>query len=196
MKTKEIYITVAIVVIILGIVLWTKETGRVENETLNTSTSTPTNTQGGSGPSGAGGMQKPTTSVGNQNVTKSSQAPTQESVPSIPSLSSLNGSTFRLVSYNGVPVSSYSKYTISFEETSLSAKFCNSLSGSFVLDRSLIRAGNLVGTKISCALPPNIMEIETAFVSMLNFGATIYQSGNKIILSYSPNNTVMVFTGF
>jgi len=48
-----------------------------------------------------------------------------------------------------------------------------------------------------CAMPSNLMEmeIESAFVSMLNFGAIIYQNGNKIIMSHSKG-TVMVFTGF
>jgi|SRR3989344_1144862 len=197
MKTDQIYIiVVAIVVIILGFVLWNKdETREVDDQIIGASTSTPTDTQNTNRSSGTGGAQKPAPSLSNTNTSKPIETPTQEPVPSIPSVSDLYGSIFRMTSYNGNAIPTDSKYALSFENGSLSAKFCNSISGNFVLDGNLIKANNLISTKMYCATPSNLMEIESAFVSMLNFGATIYQSGNKIIMSHSKG-TVMVFTGF
>ena len=178
MKTNHIYIIAAVVVfIILGFVFWNgKKTQEVSDEVVDTSTGN-TNT---SKPAG----------IPNSGSTGSPQA-----VPSIPSVSSLNGSTFKMISYNGVALPTDSKYTLSFVEGILSARFCNNMSGNFVLDGSLIKVANFASTMMYCATPSNLMEIESAFVSMLNFGATIYQSGNTIILS-SSKGTVMVFTGF
>lgn len=190
MKTNHIYIIVAVVVIILGFVLWNiDETKEVDDEIIGASTTTPT-------PSPSPTPRRTSTpSPSSKPGLNPSPIPTQEPVPSIPSVSSLNGSIFKMISYNGSATPADSKYTLSFEDGSLSAKFCNSISGNFVLDGNLIKVSNLISTKMYCAIPSNLMEMESAFVSMLNFGATIYQSGNKLILSYSKG-TVMVFTGF
>lgn len=196
MKTNYVYIIVAIVVIIFGLVFWNRdETREVDNQIVGVSTSTPTNTQNANHTSGMSGAQRPAPSPSNTNTSKLVETPTQGPVPSIPSASSLNGSVFRMTSYNGSATPADSKYTLSFEEGSLSARFCNSISGNFVLDGNLIKASNLISTKMYCASPANLMEIENAFASMLNFGAMIYQSGNTIILS-SSKGTVMVFAGF
>ena len=197
MKTDYIYIiVVAVVVIILGFVLWDRnKTQEVDDQIVGTSTSTPTDTQNVSRSDGIGGAKKPTPSPSNATASKPIETPTQDPVPSIPSVSDLYGSIFRMTSYNGTAVSTDSKYSLSFENGSLTARFCNSISGDFVLDGNLIKANNLISTKMYCATPSNLMEIESAFVSMLNFGAVIYQSGNKIILSHSQG-TIMVFSGF
>jgi len=188
-KTNHIYIAIAVVVvIILGFVFWGgDEAQEVEDQIVDTSTSTPTSTQTTNRPTSSGSTRRPTPPP--------IETPIQEPVPSIPSASSLDGSIFRMTSYNGVALPTDSKYTLSFEDGILSAKFCNSVSGNFVLDGNLLKANNLIGTMMYCATPTNLMEIESTFVSMLNFGAILYQTGNKIILSYSKG-TVMVFTGF
>ena len=74
------------------------------------------------------------------------------------------------------------------------AKFCNSLSGTYVLDGGTIKASNIVGTKMYCSSPSNIMDIESSFASMLNFGARISYTDSMLILSDSK--TIMMFTGF
>jgi len=175
MKTNQIYIIVAIiVVIILGFVLWNKDkTQEVGDQNVENSNS-----------------------VGNTNTSNQTGVPNQGSVPTIPTAASLIGSTLRLVSYNGIAVSADSKYSLSFADGSLSAKFCNNVSGNFVLDGSSIKANNLISTKMSCSTPANLMDIETAFISMLDSGGTIYRSGGTIILSHASKGTVMVFSGF
>lgn len=200
MKANYLYIATAVILIILVFIFWGGEKNReadkeVDNQTVDVSTSTSVSTQNINRPTGTGSVQKPAFSPSKTNTSKPVETSTQEPVPSIPSISNLNGSIFRMTSYNGTAIPADSKYTLSFENGSLSAKFCNSISGNFVLDGSLIKASNLMGTQMYCAIPSNLMEIESDFASMLNFGGTIYQSGNKIILSYSQG-IVMVFTGF
>jgi len=199
MKTNNIYIsvTVAVAVIILGFVLFSnrEKTDEANDETALVATSTPTDTQSTNNTKNTSPARTPAPSSNTTNVSKPVETPAQEPVPSIPSLSDLNGSIFRLTSYNGNVIPSESRYILSFEEGSLSAKFCNNLSGNFVLDGSLIKASNLNSTKMYCASPANLMEIETEFASILNSGSTLQQSGNTIILSHLKG-VVMVFKGF
>lgn len=196
-KTNQTYIVAGvIIVVVLGLILWNRgRTPEVSNKIVDTSTSIPTNTQNTNQSIGAGNIEKPAPSPRKTTTSKSTETITPESVPSIPSASSLNGWIFKMTYYNGSAVPVDSRYTISFEKGILSAKFCNSMSGNFVLDGSLLKVSNLVGTAMGCSTPTNLMEIESAFGSMLNFGATLYQSGNKLILS-SSKGTVMVFIGF
>ena len=204
MKTNHVYIITAIVVVILGLIFLNRdETRENDDQLISISTSTPTNTQNINKSGDVGSAQKAVSSQSNMKISKPVETstptptptPAPEPVPSIPSASNLNGSIFRMTSYNGNAIPLDSRYILSFEEGALSAKFCNSMSGNFVLDGNLLKVSNLASTMMYCATPSNLMEIESAFVSMLNFGAIIYQSGNQIILSYSKG-TVMVFTGF
>ncbi|OHA88899.1 MAG: hypothetical protein A3C70_02030 [Candidatus Zambryskibacteria bacterium RIFCSPHIGHO2_02_FULL_43_14] len=204
MKTNHVYIITAIVVVILGLIFLNRdETRENDDQLISISTSTPTNTQNINKSGDVGSAQKSVSSQSNTKISKPVETstptptptPAPEPVPSIPSASNLNGSIFRMTSYNGNAIPLDSRYILSFEEGALSAKFCNSMSGNFVLDGNLLKVSNLASTMMYCATPSNLMEIESAFVSMLNFGAIIYQSGNQIILSYSKG-TVMVFTGF
>ncbi len=189
------YIVVAIiVVIILGLIFFYKD--GTKNEIITESTSTPANTVTKQ-TKDSDSTQKTTAVQSNVNTTKSApvQSPVEKSIPSIPTASDLNGSIFKMTSYKGNPVPLDSKYLLSFENGSLNAKFCNSMSGNFVLDGSLIKASNLLSTMMYCSMPSNLMEIESAFTSMLNFGAQIYQTGNTLLLSNSTG-TVIVFTEF
>ncbi|MFZ2484885.1 MAG: META domain-containing protein [Minisyncoccia bacterium] len=196
MKTNQIYVVAAIVFIVLGLLLWA---GDNTEEVIDTSTTTPTNTVSTNKPSGTVNVSKPSPSTGNTIVPKPSNPTTQTPVPSIPSASSLNGLVFKMVSYNGSPVPVDARYTISFNGGNggtLSAKFCNNMSGNFVLDGSLLKVSNFASTMMYCTAPANLAEIESAFTSMLNFGATIYRSDNNIIISSASKSTVMVFEGF
>lgn len=203
MKTNYIYIGVVVLIIILGLLLF----GGVNTDKIvEMATTTPTNTNGQtvisppnlavqppSAPSKPS-QQYQTPNSGSTPSTDSGQAGSQ-SKPTIPTASYLNGRIFKLVSYNGSPIPVGTTYTIAFDNGRLNAKFCNSMSGNFVLDGGLIKVSNLASTLMYCSTPSNLMDIETLFGSMLGYGALIYQSENQIVLSRSPGG-VLVFQGF
>lgn len=181
MNKKYIYAGVVVVVVILGFVFWNQGRGGeklldTENKEVGKSAQTTT---------------PPKTS--NNNTNTQTGTPKQP-VATIPTATQLSGAIFRLSSYNGVPVDSDNKYTISFDKEQLTAKFCNTVSGMYVADSGSIKADNLVGTKMYCGEPQNLMEIETSFTSMLNFGAKISYTDSILILSDAK--TIMMFTGF
>lgn len=200
LNNKYLHIVGIIIIIVLLIAL-SRGNGTKENGDLYTDIPTDTTEETGdtSPPSSTRGdnTQVQTTSVSDTDgeTTNFIEPPVEEPVPEIPTAEELDGSTFRMTSYNGKAVSEDSKYTINFEDWTLNAKFCNSLSSQFLLDGNSIKAQNLVGTKSFCAFPENLMEIEQSFISILNTGAQIYKTGDTIVLSH-PAGTVMTFTGF
>jgi heat shock protein HslJ len=189
MKTNYIYIAGIIVIAILGFILWNKgDSVEMVDDITNTATTTTTTTNTSTA------TKKPATSA-TASKPQASVNVTVKPATKIPSNISLSGSIFRLTSYNGVSIPLEAKYTVYFENGSLSAKFCNSLSGEYVLDGTSIKVANLISTKMYCSTPSNLMEIESAFGSMLNFGAKLVQNGNTLTLS-DPKGVTMVFTGF
>ena len=176
MKNK-LYVGVAVVaIIILGFVFLGKGNKSLENN--------------------GEVVKNPSNSTGaNSNGTGNTATKPNNNKPGIPTpIIVLDGSIFRLVSYNGVATPSGSQYTLSFENGSLQAKFCNGLGGNYVLDGNNIKATNLVGTKMYCSTPSNLMEIESTFSTMMNFGSTIVKVGNTVTIVNAKNT--MVFTGF
>ncbi len=143
--------------------------------TNNSSTPKPSNSKPATGSTAT----KPSTTTGEPSVTTAL----------------LEGNIFRLVSFNGIATPVDSKYTVSFDNGSLNAKFCNNLSGSFVLDEGNIKSSNMVGTKMYCNTPSNLMDIENSFVSVLNFGANISKIGKNIMIS-GPKGSIFIFSGF
>lgn len=178
MNKKYIYIALAIVVIVIVALSFNKQTNVQDNLGKEDATNSPT----------------PTNTNNNNTVSTKPKPESNIDLPKFITIANLKGSIYRLKYYNGTAVPSDAKYTLSFDDSSLSAKFCNSMSGLFVLDGGKITASNLVSTKMFCTTPTGIMDIETQFGSSLNFGANIYQSGNDIVIS--SKNNVFVFTGF
>ena len=196
MKTNYIYALAVIVIIIIGGFLYfnknkVQEINNDNNNPAQSTTTSPLNTSKTNKPS----VNKPSTSNPNTGSIPSGQG--QAPVQNIPTAASLNGLIFRMTTYNGTTLSQDIRYTMTFDNGKLSAKLCNSMSGNFVLDGSLLKVSNFLSTLMACTTPSNAMKIESDFVSMLNSGATIYnyKTGNSIILSH-PNGTVMAFTGF
>lgn len=106
----------------------------------------------------------------------------------------LNGSTFRLISFNGIPTTADSKYLLSFHDGSISAKFCNGLGGNYTLMNSILKA-NTVGTLMYCESPTGLMTMESTFASMLGTGATLAQDGSTLTLTGSKGEK-FVYTVF
>jgi len=200
MKTKQAYIIGAIIIIVLGLLLFkngSQETKPTDSIDVDTSPETANAT-----PPPAGGSGSLTSSPAPSDGSGASveimdlfETPEPEPIPRIPTVSELDGLTFKMISYNGNPLSPDINYTVSFNGFSLSAKFCNSLSGNFVLDGSLMKVGNMISTQKYCGEPENLMGIETSFVSILGYGAQIHQVGSTIVLSHE-GGTVMTFAGF
>ncbi|HEY0907812.1 MAG TPA: META domain-containing protein [Candidatus Paceibacterota bacterium] len=105
----------------------------------------------------------------------------------------LNGSTFRLASYNGTAIPTSEKYTVTFESGKVSAKFCNGMGGEYTLKNGNIKA-NLIGTLMYCAEPANVMAYESAFGSIMANG-TLAQSGSTLTLT-GADGKQMVFNVF
>mgnify|MGYP003393300815 CR=1 FL=1 len=199
MKTNHIYIAAgAVVFVFVGFLLWSGDEIKDIEDVVSIDITTPTNTQNTNAnpkpPSSNATSPKPPSQPPYQTPPTGSPGSPQ-ATPTIPTASNLNGKIFKLVSYNGSTISAGGTYTLAFDNGRLSAKFCNSMSGNFVLDGGLLKAPNLASTLMYCGTPSNLMDIETLFGSMLGYGALIYQSGNQIVLSRSPGG-VLVFQGF
>ncbi len=191
MKSKEIYVLVGVVVLIVIFALWGSTGVKMEDtQATDTNTQTPANTQTvpkSTKPSTS--STKPASSV---NPVATSPAPT----PVVPTPESLNGSTFRLASYNGAAVPADSKYTLSFTATEFGLKLCNSMGSSYYITNNVIMANNIVSTQMYCSSPANLMRMESDATFMLNSGmTTIYKSGSTLILSHSSGIT-FGFEGF
>ncbi len=196
-KNQNYFIAGLILIIIIGFTFWGRdEEGPVEegrDETTEETSSSPAST-GNTFNSTNSASPRPTAPVG----TSPSQSVGTPSQPQAPSLSippKLDGTFFRMASYNGAPLAASDRYILSFDNGYLSVNFCNSMSGLYVYDGKTLTANNLVGTKKFCSTPSNIMDIETTFITMLNFGALMYESGDTITLVRSGVGT-MTFTKF
>lgn len=195
MKKNLIYIGGAVVVLIALILIYSnKNKEEVGTENLDgSSVTTPTTGEKptNSSPTSPSSPSKtPATKTPN---TIKPQLPKQPA-STIPTISNLNGAIFKLTSYNGKPVDPNIKYTITFDKEAVYAKFCNQMSGNYVLDNGLIKAVNLLGTKMYCSTPENAMNIESSFASMFNSGARISYTESILIISNSEN--IMMFYGF
>ncbi len=115
-------------------------------------------------------------------------APTTPSAPVAPA--TLDGKNYRLVSFNGVSVPQNENYTLSFGQGTISAKFCNNMSGSYIVSGVTIKASPLISTLMYCASPSGLMNMETAFGTMLDSGATFVAAGNTLMIS-AGTNTMM-----
>lgn len=96
----------------------------------------------------------------------------------------LEDTTFRLVSFGGNAIEGVygGTYTLTFNDDLLSAKFCNTLGGSYTLAAGRITS-NMTGTKMYCATPSRLMEMENAFVTALQGGMQVSIQGNTLTLT-------------
>ena len=193
MKSKEIYALVGVAVLIVIFAWWgsgrdmAQEGTQTDTNKEETATVSPVAPKPASKPNTS--ASKPASSV---NPTVVSEKPT----PVVPTAQSLNGSTFKLASYNGAAVPADSKYTLTFTNTDFSLKLCNIMSSSYYITNNVIKANNVVSTQMYCGSPANLMKMETDAALMLNSGvATIYKSGSTLILSHNSGIT-MAFEGF
>lgn len=178
MNKKNILIVAAI--IILGLIIWQSWPSKPD---LEPESSAPNST-----------ATKPGATNSKPGTTPSPSSPQKPASSSV-TPAKLNGQILRLVSYNGVATPADSKYTVSFDQESLSAKFCNSMQGVYILDSTLLTVRNLASTKMYCGAPENLMDIENAFGSMLGFGARISQTDNMLTM-VDPKGNTFIFTGF
>lgn len=103
----------------------------------------------------------------------------------------LDGLNFKLAKYNGADIDSDQEYPLSFENKTISAKFCNGMGGEYVLEENKLTA-NLMGTLMYCETPTGVMEIEATFGRILGEGAVVILEGDNLTLSGS-GGTELVF---
>lgn len=98
---------------------------------------------------------------------------------------------YRLVSYNGKNLDREipEDYTVSFSQGTLSAHFCNTLSGEYSVTPTLLMAPSLAATQMFCKDPAGLMDMEAAFGTLLARGATISSSLDELTLSGQGGNT-------
>lgn len=99
--------------------------------------------------------------------------------------------TYTLVSYNGKQVSS-DQYTFTLGESTLGARFCNSMGGSYQIRNSIITAPEIISTMMFCEQPEGLMDMETGFGAMLARGAEITIDGTMLTLR--GDKTTFVYT--
>ncbi len=105
----------------------------------------------------------------------------------------LEGTTFRLASFNGKEIPQGENYTLSFEGGSVSAKFCNNMGGDYALENGIF-SGLIISTLMYCATPEGLMDMESAFSKIVMDGANLSLSGSTLTLA--GGDTEMVFTVF
>ncbi len=103
---------------------------------------------------------------------------------------SLDGSTYTLSSYNGTAIPSGEGYTLAFSDGAIHAKFCNTMSGPYLLSGDVISA-KLAATLMFCTTPADIMSLESTFGNLLDEGATLSRSGSTLTLT--GGDATMVF---
>lgn len=114
-----------------------------------------------------------------------------------PSTTGLNGSTFRLTSYNGAVIPGGEIYTVSFragnaafEDGFITAKFCNTKTAPYRITKGVI-SGDITGLNAYCPEPKGVMDLEGAFGVLIDGGAKLTLQGNSLTLT--DNIKTMVF---
>jgi len=105
----------------------------------------------------------------------------------------LDGKKFVLSTFNGIEIPSQQKYPLSFENDSLSAKFCNGLGGRYTLEDGVIESRQMVGTLMFCEQPSNIMELEQAFGTIMSEGGQVELVGKTFTIT-GKNGNVFRYT--
>jgi len=114
-------------------------------------------------------------STTNTNTTTTSNTTT-------PTSQTLSGS-YRLSGFSGVGFSASDPYTLKFEGKKISAKFCNSISGSYSISATgKITASQLATTLMFCETPQYLMDAEAAFSKILSEGAVATMDGTDLVL--------------
>jgi hypothetical protein len=128
---------------------------------------------------------------------KSSDPKPMTSTTPVPSTPGLNGYTFRLTAYNGIVIPNGDIYTVTFkagnptfEDGFITAKFCNTLTGSYRIKNGVINGG-ISGTRMTCTEPKDVMNLEGAFGVLIDGGSKLTLEGNALTLS--DNVKTMVF---
>ena len=189
MESKQTYALVGVLVLIAAFVWWGSSKDMVGDVTTDINQQEAANTSPVTGAKKPAATTKVPTSV---NPTVVPEKP----VPTVVTAKSLAGSTFKLTTYNGTPVSSETKFTLSFTENNFSFNLCNTLSSSYYVDNGTLKANNIVSTAMYCSSPSNVMRIESDMSLMLNSGAArIYKSGSTLIVSHGSGITA-AFEGF
>lgn len=97
--------------------------------------------------------------------------------------------SYRLIGYKNISIPTDKNYTLTFSGANgISAKFCNSMSGTYSESKGTIMAPQLISTLMFCEEPDNLMGLESAFAAALAEGVTVSVQGNYLALTDSKWN--------
>lgn len=103
----------------------------------------------------------------------------------------VEGMSFSLISFNGEIIEESERYTLSFEEGSAFARFCNNMGGAYELDGNRMTA-LMASTLMYCSDPEWLMNAESAFQSMFSEGVSLSFDENDA-LTLSDDTNIFVF---
>ncbi|MDP1624994.1 MAG: META domain-containing protein [bacterium] len=113
----------------------------------------------------------------------------QKASPSIPVVRSSDepvgfaNLSYRLIGYKNMSMPTGNDYILTFSGSNgISAKFCNSMSGTYSESKGKITA-NLISTLMFCGEPDGLMDVEAAFATALSEGVTPIIQGNYLALT-------------
>lgn len=105
-------------------------------------------------------------------------------------LTALDGSSYVLTAYNDDEIDN-GQYTLTFTDGQLNARLCNSMSGTYTYTGGLLNSMP-ASTLMYCETPAGLMDIESAFGQLLQYGARVSIEGNILTLT-GTDGTVMVY---
>ena len=103
----------------------------------------------------------------------------------------LDGTNYQMSQFNGTRYEN-SPITLGFQNGRLSAKFCNTIGGSYAISEDVISA-ELVSTLMYCEQPEGLMVMESRFSTMLSEGAIITENQGIVTITGNSGNS-FVFT--
>lgn len=117
------------------------------------------------------------------------KAPATPGQPTTPSTKTTLDGTFRLTSFNTTKMESSENYTITFgNKNKFTAKFCNSMSGTYKTKGATI-SSEMLTTLMFCSEPSHLATTESAFNKAMGQGVTYTFKDKQLILKASNTDT-------
>ncbi len=107
----------------------------------------------------------------------------------------LEGTTFRMTSFDGEEIPRGSNYTLTFSDGRISAKICNNMGGAYTLQNGVLKSEQMISTMMYCGSPDNLMKIEDTFGKGMADGMTFSLSGSNLVL-VSEDGKMLTYTVF
>lgn len=107
--------------------------------------------------------------------------------------SELSGTAWTLTQINGSAPVSGTEITLSFTDTDLSGKACNTYSGSYTASGGKFTVSNVVSTLVACTQPKGVMDQETAYQDALRQAIAYKVSGDTLTIGTDTDPNTLMF---